>query len=317
MKRFLSKYILALFVLFSAISVLPTGLSVASEGRAQAHKVVDQTGREIFVPKHPVRVVSLSPSMTEIIFDLGCENRLVGVTRFSNYPEKAKSVPRVGTYIYLDTERIVSLAPDLCIAIKDGNPKAVVDRLSGLGIPVYAVDPRDIKTVMQTVIETGILLGVEKRAQKLVRSMRERLSRISVRLPSSVERPKVFLQIGISPIVSAGKGTFVDELIRLAGGDNAAGMFSGYPRFSVEDVLSLGPDIIIVSSMARDRSFVEAIKKWRSWPGLPAAKSGRIFPADSDLLNRPTPRLVDGLEELAALIHPEIFGHDPAKARGD
>lgn len=311
MKLILSNCIFALLIIFFAASVFPPGLSAAS-GTA-GHTVVDQTGREIFVPKHPMRVVSLAPSITEIVFDLGCGNRLVGVTRFSNYPKKAESIPRVGTYVYLDTERIVSLAPDLCIAIKEGNPKAVIDRLTSLGIPVYAINPGNIKTVMQTISEIGALLGVKKRAQKLVGSMRERLARISARLPLSVVRPKVFLQIGISPIVSAGKGTLVDELIRLAGGDNVAGMFSGYPRFSVEDVLSLGPDIIIVASMARDRSFKAVIDMWRSWPGLAAAKSGRIFMADSDLLNRPTPRLIDGLEQLAALIHPEIFGHDTEK----
>ena len=132
--------------------------------QADAKTVVDQMGRKMTVPDSPKRVVSLAPSITEIIFALDQENRLKGVTTYSNYPPAALTLPKVGTYIRLDLERIVALNPDLCIAVKDGNPKAAADRLTELNIPVYAVNPRDIETVAQAVIEIGGLLNAEEKA---------------------------------------------------------------------------------------------------------------------------------------------------------
>ena len=141
--------------------VLVAMLTVSFHSRAEAKTVVDQTGRIMIVPDSPERIVSLAPSITEIIFALGQEKRLKGVTVYSNYPPAALTLPKVGTYVRLDLERIVALDPDLCIATKDGNPKAAADNLSKLGIPVYAVNPRDIETVLQAVVDIGGLLNAE------------------------------------------------------------------------------------------------------------------------------------------------------------
>jgi len=274
---------------------------------AMAKTVEDQLGRKIQVPDNPRRVVSLAPSITEIIFALNQQHRLKGVTRFSNYPAEASRLPVVGSYVRLDLERIVALNPDLCVAIKDGNPKETVDRLQSLNIPVYAVDPRNLKLMMQTIQEIGGILNADEDAITLVNNMRVRTQRINTLVSKTVHRPRVFVQIGISPIISAGTDTFIHELIIRAGGTNVAAGQTSYPRFSREQVLALSPDVIIITSMARSAVFEQVKTEWSRWTDMPAARNHRIFIVDSDLFDRPSPRLLDGLEILVQLIHPELF----------
>ena len=275
---------------------------------AVARTVVDQLGREVSVPVHPMRIVALAPSITEVVFALGAEDRLVGVTRFSDYPEAAKTLPRVGSYVQLDLEKIVSLAPDLCIAVKDGNPISVVRRLEALGVPVYAVDPRNVDAVIATIGEIGRLLDAETRARTLSAALRDRIDTVRKKAAGAAHRPKVFFQIGITPIVSVGTDTFIHELIELGGGVNLAAGPTPYPRFSREQVLAMAPEIFIITSMARGETFTRVKAEWEKWPSMPAIASGRIHLVDSDLFDRASPRLVEGLELLAGIIHPDIIG---------
>lgn len=277
--------------------------------RADAKTVVDQMGRRMTVPDAPERIVALAPSITEIIFALGQQDRLKGVTTYSNYPPAALTLPKVGTYIRLDLERIVALNPDLCIATKDGNPKSAADRLTELNIPVYAVNPRDIETVAQALIEIGGLLNAEEKARDLAEQMHARVQRVKTQVAKTDHRPLVFFQIGVSPIVSIGTDTFINELIVLAGGENIAAGSTAYPRFSREQVLALAPEVIIISSMTRGASFEQIKAEWQSWPKIPAVQNHRIDIVDSDLFDRPSPRLVEALELLVKLIHPELFGN--------
>jgi iron complex transport system substrate-binding protein len=274
---------------------------------ATAKTVKDQLGRELEVPDEPQRIVSLAPSITEIIFQLNQAYRLKGVTQYSNYPAQASELPRVGSYIRLDLERILALRPDLCMAIKDGNPKEIVDRLQSMQIPVYVVDPRNLETVIQTIVEIGSLLNASENANILANEMRNRLQRIRALVARTDQRPRVFIQIGISPIISAGSKTFIHDLILMAGGINVAAGYTAYPRFSREQVLALSPDVIIITSMARQAVFQRVKTQWSRWSDLPAARNQRIFIVDSDVFDRPSPRLLDGLERLVQLIHPELF----------
>ncbi len=274
---------------------------------AGARTVVDQVGRKVTVPDHPRRVVALAPSITEIVYALNAQNLLAGVTRYSDYPKAAKALPQVGSYVHLDLEKIVSLSPDLCIAVKDGNPKEVSDRLTSLGIPVYAVDPRDLAAVLETVLKIGRLLATEPRAEALVADMRRRIDRVKNRVATVKSRPRVFYQLGISPIVSVGTDTFAHELIEMAGGENLAAGPVVYPRFSREQVLAMAPEVFIITSMARGEVFERIRDRWRQWPQIPAVRDDRIFLVDSNLFDRASPRLVDGLELLARIIHPELF----------
>lgn len=293
------------------IAILLSGFFFPTTHTYALKILTDQMGRKVAIPDNPIRVVSLAPSITEIVFSLDQGNRLAGATRFSDYPEAAKKLPRVGSYVHLDLEKIVSLKPDLCIAIKDGNPKIVVDRLDSLNIPVYAVNPKDLKTVMETITEIGNLLNAGEEARSVVKNMESRIQRVKTRLANVTYRPRVFFQIGIAPIVSVGTHTFAHELIELAGGNNLSKGPIPYPRYSKEQVLSMSPEVFIITSMSRNTIFQQVKEEWSKWPSLPAVRDKRIFVEDSNLSDRPTPRLVDGLEYLARRIHPELFGFEP------
>jgi iron complex transport system substrate-binding protein len=141
----------------------------------------------------------------------------------------------------------------------------------------------------------------------LANMMRNRLQRIRQLVAETEKRPRVFIQIGISPIISAGSKTFIHDLILKAGGINVAAGSTAYPHYSREQVLALYPDIIIITSMARQAGFEKVKADWSRWPDLPAARDQRIYIVDSDLFDRPSPRLLDGLELLAELIHPDLF----------
>jgi len=274
---------------------------------AQDVNVTDLLGRRMTIPKDPRRVVSLAPNITEIVYALGQAHRLVGATTYSDYPAAADKLPKVGSYVHLDLERIISLAPDLCLAIKDGNPIASVSRLESLGVPVYAVDPRDLESVMDSMSRIGGLLQAEEQAETLVQDMQRRLLVVESLVAKTHHRPGLFFQIGVSPIVSVGTNTFIHELIVRAGARNLSAGNISYPRFSKEQVLGMSPDIIIVTSMARAAVFEKLKQEWYQWTDLPAVKNDRIYFKDSNLFDRPSPRLVDALEILVRLIHPDLF----------
>jgi iron complex transport system substrate-binding protein len=200
----------------------------------------------------------------------------------------------------------VALNPDLCIATKDGNPKAVIERLESLKIPVYVVNPHSLDTILETILEIGTVLNARDKAAILTNRMRSRIRQVRTQAARVAYRPRVFFQIGIAPIVSAGSPTFIHELIELAGGRNLAEGRIAYPHFSREQVLALEPEVFIITSMARQAVFEQVKAQWRRWPNMPAVRDQRIFLVDSDLFDRPSPRLVAGLELLIKLIHPEL-----------
>ena len=263
------------------------------------------------VPSDPRRVVALAPSITEVVFALQQQSRLVGVTRYSDFPPEARDLPKVGTYIYLDVERIAALRPDVCIGIKDGNPIAAVEQLEAFGIPVFAVDPMDFASIMDSVLAIGDLLGAQPDADAIVGDMRQRIEQVTGRLRQVEHKPKVFFQIGVDPIVSVGSDTFIDKLITLAGGVNVAAGGTPYPRFNIEQVIALAPEVLIISSMDRTAVFEQVRDAWRKWPVIPAVRNNAVFIAPTNVFDRPTPRLVEGLELLARFIHPDIFGSAP------
>ena len=293
---------------YSAILLLIVlGVFFAAEKSCFALQVTDQIGRTVTLSDNPQRVVAMAPSITEIIFALGQEHRLKGVTRFSDFPPDALLLPKVGSYVHLDLEKIVALKPDLCLAVKDGNPIEVIKRLESLKIPVYAVNPRNFTSVMQAIVKIGGLLNATGKAKSLVSSMNSRIQHVESLIAKTTNRPRVFFQIGINPIVAVGTRTFIHELIVQAGGMNLTEGPIPYPRFSREQILGLSPEIFIITSMARGKTFDKIKANWARWPDLPAVRSNRIFVVDSNLFDRPTPRLVDGLELLVKLIHPELF----------
>ena len=291
-----------------------SGLLAFVPALSLAKTVIDQLSRQVHVPDRPQRIVAMAPSITEIIFALDLSDRLVGATQYSDYPSAAKKLPKVGSYVHLDVEKIVALSPDLCIAVKDGNPISVVRKLESVQIPVYAVDPRNLNAVMDTLLELGQLLDVDSRAEAVVSAMSHRIQQVKKRVVCADHTPGVFFQIGISPIVSVGTATFIHELIVLSKATNLAQGPTPYPRYSKEQVIGLGPDVMIITSMAREAVFDQVKAEWQQWRELPAVKNDRIYLVDSDVFDRASPRLVEGLEMLARLIHPQCFSDYHPKA---
>ena len=274
---------------------------------AQTRTVTDLVGRKLTLVKEPERIVAMAPSITEIVFALEQQHRLKGVSRFSDFPPEAKQFPRVGSYVHLDVERIVALRPDLCIGIRDGNPIAVVRQLEALNIPFFGVDPKNLASVMKSVLAIGDILNAKAKAQTIVADMQRRIDAVTQQTRQVDRKPGVFVQIGISPIVSVGNGTFINELITLAGGENLAAGTNPYPRFSREQVISLAPEVMVISSMARATVFEQVKAQWMQWPAIPAVRNQAVHIAPSNIFDRPTPRLVIGLEQMARYIHPQLF----------
>ncbi len=267
--------------------------------------LVDQIGRTVDVAEHLTRVVSLAPNLTEISYEVGGGEALVGATRFANFPEAAAELPKVGSYVALDIEKIVSLKPQLCLAIRDGNPKAVVDRLEALGIPVYVFDPQSLEAIVDTVERLGSIYHEEARAEALAAGYRQRLARVARQVAGVTNRPGVFFQIDAQPIISAGSDTFLHQLLIRSGAINLAADRVGYPRYTWEELLVLEPEVVLLASMGGGYTDQELRSRWQEWPQIPAVRNSSLHVVDADLFDRPTPRLIDALEYLVGLLHPE------------
>ncbi|MEW6518169.1 MAG: cobalamin-binding protein [Thermodesulfobacteriota bacterium] len=287
---------------FFLIGLLAWLLPVLSHAAA----LIDQTGRSVEVPDEPKRIISLMPSLTEMVFELGQGERIIAVTQYSDDPPAAARLPRVGSYVHLDLERIVALRPDLCLAYRDGNPQIILDRLAALGIPVYTFDPRSLEGIMDAVSRLGVVVHAEARAAGQVALMQKQLQEVEARVARIGQRPRVFFQIDASHLVSAGSNTFIHKLITRAGGINLAAGDTPYPRYSWEDVLLMQPEVVIVTSMAGGYSEEQLKAAWIKWPQLPAVRDKRLYAVAADEFDRPTTGLFTSLGKLAEMLHPEL-----------
>ncbi len=298
---------LALYDRAGIIILFIAGFLWASVSYSATLKLKDEVGREVTFPFPPKRIVSLAPNVTEILFSLGLNEEVVGVSTHCNYPERVKDRIRVGSYISIDFERIVSLKPDLIIATGAGNTRDMIDRLERLGFPSYVIFPKKFDDVLESLQHLGQVVGREKEAFSIIASMKNRKERV-LELTQHLPRPRVFLQIGEAPVVTVGKGSFADDLIRLSGGENIAGKEKDmYPRLGREEILKRSPEVILISSMNPKGDYERILREWERWRMIPAVKYNRIHLIDSDLVDRPSPRIVEGLEEMARFIHPEQF----------
>jgi len=287
--------------------ILLSSLIWTLHAHASSQRFKDEVGREVIVLFPPKKIVSLAPNITEILFSLGLDQEIVGVSTHCNFPEKAKRKIRVGSYISLDFEKIVSLKPDLIIATGAGNTRDMVERLERLGFPTYVIFPKNVADVIRSIGHLGQLVGREKEGMEIIQEMKKRRERV-VELTRGLPRPRVFLQIGEAPIVTVGKNSFADDLIRLAGGANVAGNEKKmYPRFGMEEILKRSPEVILISSMNPRGNYQKVLQEWSRWKTIPAVKNGRIHLIDSDLMDRPSPRIIEGLEEIARILHPQQF----------
>ncbi|MGH7389785.1 MAG: cobalamin-binding protein [Candidatus Rokuibacteriota bacterium] len=278
---------------------------LAPRGAAGA-TFVDMRGTTVSLPAPPRRIVSLVPSATELIFALGGEDRLVGVTDFCDWPPAAREKPSVGGMVNPNLEVIVALEPDIVVATDDGNRRETFEQLRRLGIPVFQVAADTVAQMLEVAGCLGELTGRREAVAPLAARVRQRIDAVAGAVAGR-GRPRVLYVLWPDPLIVPGRGAIVTELIRLAGGDSVtADEPLDYPRFSVEAAVARGPEVIVLARhgtgsgpIARDR--------WDRLASLPAVKTGRIHSVEGNLLHRYGPRIVEGLEQLGRAIHPEAF----------
>ncbi len=255
----------------------------------------DDRGAVVRLPSEPRRVVSLAPSMTEIVFLLGRESALVGTTRYCDFPPAARKLPKVGGISDPDVERIVSATPDLVLCTSDGNPREKVEAIEGMRIRAFCAAPQDLAGIFDSIERIGALLGVPSEGKRQAGVLRRRAS--LARRPASGKAPRVLFVVSTNPVIAAGRGTFMDELIRLSGGVNASvRLGTRYPRLSTEDLLAAAPDVILVASMVGVDRFKPEVTRWKQ---VPAFRDGAVDYVDGDIVTRPGPRMVDALETVS------------------
>jgi iron complex transport system substrate-binding protein len=255
-----------------------------------------------------LRLVSLSPSLTEIIFALGREDWLVGVTDFCDYPPAARSKPRVGGTMTPNLERVLQLRPSLVLATAEGNPRALVGHLTRVGIPVFAVKPEGYAGILDATRELGRVLQAQAPASALVRGTEEQAARI-LRAVAGRPRPRVLYLVWSDPLVAAGPASFIHDLIQIAGGENVVRERTvPSPRVSLEEVVARAPEVILVASHLDAMDRPSTIGRGSLWQGVPAVRTNRVVPVPGDTIHRFGPRVVEGLGHLARAIHPGAFG---------
>ncbi|MBZ0134281.1 MAG: cobalamin-binding protein [Rhodocyclaceae bacterium] len=258
--------------------------------------VRDDTGQTIRLARPAQRIVSLAPHITENLFAIGAGGRVVGTVDFSNYPEAAKRIPRVGGYEKIDLEAVAALRPDLVIAWESGNIASHVAKLKAIGLPVLLTDTKRIEDVPADLERLGELSGARDEARAAAAQFRSRLAALTAR---HAARPRVatFYQVWNQPLMTVGGGQIISDAIHLCGGDNVfAGLRQMAAAVTVEAVLAANPEAIVASGM--DEARPEWLDEWRRWPALTAVARNNLFFVPPDHLQRHTPRILDGIERL-------------------
>lgn len=271
---------------------------------------VDAGGRKLFLAKGPSRVVSMAPSITEILFAIGAADRIAAVTEYCDFPPDVRSKARLkGTNP--SAEQIVALKPDLVLIPQDFVKPDLVQQLDRLKIPTFLLNATSIEDVLSQIQTVARMLGNQQAGDVVAAAMRERIAAVKQSVESR-PRPQVLYVLNTDPLQTVGPGSFIHQLIELAGGINiAAEAGTAYPRLSVEDVIARDPDFLVFPSGDQEGIPELERQQWRRWSSLSAVKHDRLVSVPSVLVDRPGPRIVEGLESLARVLHPEQSGQDP------
>ncbi len=279
-------------------------LSLATD--AVAYTVRDMQGREVVLAGPPQRIVSLVPSVTEMIFALGGADRLVGRTDFCDYPPAARAKTSVGGMIDPSLETIVALKPDLVIVTSSGNREETFKQIIRLHIPVYQVAADRVADVKDVARRVGALTGRDAAVPPLLDTIDRRVAAVRDAV-KPFGRPRVLYVLWPDPLIVPGKSVLVTELIEIAGGDSiTAADADEYPRYSMEAAVAKAPEVIVLANHGNGIGPI-ALERWKRLTSLPALKAGRVHSVDGNLMHRYGPRFLDGLEQLARAIHPEAF----------
>jgi iron complex transport system substrate-binding protein len=267
---------------------------------------VDDLGRRIYLAKPPVRIVSLAPSVTETLFALGAGEQIVGVTQFCDYPAEAYAKPRVG-YARPNLESLLALQPDLVLAPREFIQPDVLAKLEQLKVSVFVLEAKTIEDIVTHISTIGRMLERTTVANELAARIRQQLADIKART-STFPKRRVLYVLNSEPLMTVGEGSFIHHMIEAAGGANVAAHSSvPYPRLSMEEVLKQDPEILLFPVGKIETVSGEEQQTWRRWTTISAVKQDRFTGIPTDLVNRPGPRVIEGLDALARAIHPEAF----------
>jgi iron complex transport system substrate-binding protein len=275
--------------------------------------VTDETGRHMAIPLHVQRVVSLAPNLTETIYALGLDGKLAGDTTFCDIPAAAKEKPHVGSTQEPSLEAIVALHPDLVLATTSINRAQTADALLKIGVPVYTSDPHTVAGILNSIATMADLMGASEQGAKLVAELRQRLDALHAALQ---DRPlaHVLFVVWEDPLISIGQNTFISDALRWAGAESIIVAKQNWPQVSMEEVVRLQPDYIVLTPdhlQAETHGHVDNLRERPTWSELRAVKLGHVV-MGSDEFTRPAPGLVDAIESLAHELHPEVFSTSAA-----
>lgn len=295
--------------IFIALLSLLVSIAAGCQPQFQPGDFTDDMGREVTINEVPQRIISFGPNITEILFALGLEEKVVGVSDFSDYPEAAKEIAKVGNAFSPSLEKIVELEPDLVLTVEHEQLNA---ELEALGLTFLILEPRDIDGILDDIELVGKITDTEKAADDLVTEMRDSISRITALVEDAPEVSVFFIVDGtdLTSPWTVGPTSFIHALITMAGGENIAMAAAGdWVQFSIEQVVSADPDIIIIQTMTGGIPTVskEVLEQNAAWREMTAVKEDEIYFINGDLVSRPGPRITQGLEGLAEIIHPELF----------
>jgi len=276
-----------------------------------AHALVlrDMLGREVTLAGPPTRIVSLVPSVTESAFALGGEARIVGVSDFCDWPPAARAKPRVGGMVNPSLETLVALKPDLVVGTDEGNREETFVQLQRLGIPVYIVHAHRISEMYELIARVGALTGRRDAVGPLVTGIQRRIDAVRAAVKAR-PAPRVLYVLWPDPLLVPGRDSHLTEMIELAGGRSiTAAEPVSYVRFSIEAAVARAPEVIVLADHSTGASTAgrAAPEKWQALTSVPAIRAGRLYSVDLSVLHRYGPRVPEGLELLARMIHPEAF----------
>lgn len=276
---------------------------------------VDDAGRKFHLASSPRRIVSLAPSITEMLFAIGAGDLVVGVTPFCDFPPEAARKPKVG-YGSPNVESLVALQPDLVLAPQEFVKPDLVATLDHLRIPVFFLASRTVDGVLTQIQTLGRMVNREAEAAALVMELRQRITAVKQRVQGQPP-VRVFYVLNSEPLITVGPGSFIDQLIGLAGGLNVAAKSTmPYPRLNIETVLLEDPEVLLFPVGSHADIPDDQRRAWQRWTGLSAIKQQRLHPISGDLLNRPGPRIVEGLERLAEILHPPTSAPSEPRSSG-
>lgn len=269
----------------------------------------DAMGEAVTLSGPPARVVSLSPAVTEMLFAVGAGDRVVGVTSYCDYPPEAAKLPKVGSYTGLSVEKVIALRPDVVIGMRGNAPEAL-KALRQAGLKVLAHDPVTVAGVLDLMDEVGHMMQETADKVQAVERLRARVDAVRAEGAKLAGRPRTLVAVQLEPLYAAGPGTHLDDMVKLAGGENIAGDATiSWPQYSLERMLQKDPEVIVCPSghingeeMTSAR-ILSDLRRSQAWSGTTAVKRGNVLAVDDDLLTLPGPRVVDGLEQMAAAIH--------------